>query len=77
MVESKMAVFGIKVVFQKFVMVGDDAFTLQIHMRKPYPQQHLTTERRVYNYRKGKKNFKKPIQDTGKQMTYLSYNHVT
>ena len=34
-----------------FVLIGDDAFALEKHMMKPYPQQNLTTERRVYNYR--------------------------
>ena len=34
-----------------FVLIGDDAFALKKHMMKPYPQQNLTTERRVYNYR--------------------------
>ena len=34
-----------------FVLIGDDAFALKTHMMKPYHQQNLTTERRVYNYR--------------------------
>ena len=34
-----------------FVLIGDHAFALESHMMKPYPQQSLTTERRVYNYR--------------------------
>ena len=34
-----------------FVLIGDDAFALKKHMMKSYPQQNLTTERRVYNYR--------------------------
>ena len=34
-----------------FVLIGDDAFALKRNMMKPYPQQNLTSERRVYNYR--------------------------
>ena len=34
-----------------FVLIGDDAFALESHIMKPYPQQNLTTERRVYHYR--------------------------
>ena len=34
-----------------FVLIGDDAFALKKYMMKPYLQQNLTTERRVYNYR--------------------------
>ena len=37
-----------------FVLIGDDAFALKTHMMKPYHQQNLTTERRVYNYRHSK-----------------------
>ena len=33
-----------------FVLIGDHAFALETHMMKPYPQQSLTIERRVYNY---------------------------
>ena len=34
-----------------FCLDRDDAFALKTYMMKPYPQQNLTTERRVYNYR--------------------------
>ena len=34
-----------------FCLNRDDAFALKIDMMKPFPQQNLTTERRVYNYR--------------------------
>ena len=34
-----------------FVLIGDDEFVLKTHMMKPYHQQRLKTERRVYNYR--------------------------
>ena len=37
-----------------FVLIGGDAFALKKYMMKPYPQQNLTTERRVYNYRLGR-----------------------
>ena len=33
------------------VVVGDDAFALKKFMTKLYPQQNLTTDKRVYNYR--------------------------
>ena len=56
-----------------FVVIGDDAFALETHMMKPYPQQNLTTEKRVQT----KKNFRKSVRHTGKQMAYLSYGHVT
>ncbi|KAM4052977.1 putative nuclease HARBI1 isoform 2-T2 [Anomaloglossus baeobatrachus] len=34
-----------------FVFVGDEAFPLQTHLLRPYPQSSLTPSRRVYNYR--------------------------
>ena len=34
-----------------YVFLGDDASALKSFMMKPYPQQNLTTEKRVYNYR--------------------------
>ena len=34
-----------------YVFLGDDAFALKTFMMKPYPQQNLTVEKRVYNYR--------------------------
>ena len=34
-----------------YVFVGDDAFALKKFMMKPYPQQNLTADKRVYNYR--------------------------
>ena len=34
-----------------FVLVGDDAFALKPYFMKPYPQQGLSIEKRVYNYR--------------------------
>lgn len=33
------------------VFVGDDAFALKPRMMKPYSQNGLTADRRVYNYR--------------------------
>ena len=33
------------------VLIGDDALAVKTHMMKHYPQQILTTEKRVYNYR--------------------------
>ena len=33
------------------VFFGDDAFPLKKFMMKPYPQQNLTADKRVYNYR--------------------------
>ena len=35
----------------RYVFLGDDAFALKSFMMKPFPQQGLTGERRVYNYR--------------------------
>ena len=37
-------------VIAPYVFVGDDAFTLKKFMMKPYPQQNLTADKRVYNY---------------------------
>ena len=34
-----------------YVFLGDDAFALKSFMMKPYPQQNLTVEKRIYNYR--------------------------
>ena len=34
-----------------YVFVGDDAFALKKFMMKPYPQQNLTEDKRIYNYR--------------------------
>ena len=33
-----------------FIFTGVDAFALKPYLIKPYPQQNLTTERRVHNY---------------------------
>ena len=38
-------------VIAPYVFVGDDAFALKKFMTKLYPQQNLTTDKRVYNYR--------------------------
>ena len=38
-------------VIAPYVFVGDDAFALKKFMMKPYPQQNLTADKRVYNYR--------------------------
>ena len=38
-------------VIAPYVFVGDDAFALKKFIMKPYPQQNLTAEKRVYNYR--------------------------
>ena len=34
-----------------YVFLGDDAFALKTFMMKPFPQQGLTAEKRIYNYR--------------------------
>ena len=34
-------------VIAPYVFVGDDAFALKKFMMKPYPQQNLTTDKRV------------------------------
>ena len=38
-------------VIAPYVFVGDDAFALKKFMMKPYPQQNLTADKRVDNYR--------------------------
>ena len=38
-------------VIAPYLFVGDDAFALKKYMMKPYPQQNLTADKRVYNYR--------------------------
>ena len=35
----------------RYAFLGDDAFALKRFMMKPFPQQSLTGERRIYNYR--------------------------
>ena len=54
-----------------FVLIGDDGFALKTHMMKPYPQQNLTTERRVYNYRHSRTGKILVKLYTGIQMAYL------
>ena len=34
-----------------YVFLGDDAFALKTFMMKPYPQNNLTIDKRIYNYR--------------------------
>ena len=66
MAELMSQVYGIKAHYYKrykiddalpngaiapYVFVGDDAFALKKFMMKPYPQQNLTADKRVYNYR--------------------------
>ena len=34
-----------------YVLLGDDAFALKRYMMKPYQQQNLTSDKRIYNYR--------------------------
>ena len=34
-----------------YVIVGDDAFPLKNYLIKPYPHQHLSREKRIFNYR--------------------------
>ena len=38
-------------VIAPYVFVGDDAFALEKFIMNPYPQQNLTADKRVYNYR--------------------------
>ena len=38
-------------VIAPYAFVGDDAFALKKFIMKPYPQQNLTADKRVYNYR--------------------------
>ena len=38
-------------VIAPYDFVGDNVFPLKKFMMKPYPQQNLTTDKRVYNYR--------------------------
>ena len=38
-------------VIAPYVFVGDDSFALKKFAMKPYPQQNLTADKRVYNYR--------------------------
>jgi len=46
--DDELAVSGVTL---PYVFVGDDAFALKKFMMKPYPQQNLTVDRRIYNYR--------------------------
>ena len=41
--------FGMEIML--FVFLGDDAFALKSYMMKPFPQQGLTLDKRIYNYR--------------------------
>lgn len=34
-----------------YVFVGDDAFSLEPHLLKPFPQANLNTEKKIFNYR--------------------------
>ena len=34
-----------------YVFLGDDGFALKEFMKEPYPQQNLTADKRIYNYR--------------------------
>ena len=34
-----------------YVIVGDDAFPFKTYLMKPYPHQHLSREKRIFNYR--------------------------
>lgn len=34
-----------------FIFIGDEAFALEEHVLKPFPQKSLNYERRIYNYR--------------------------
>ena len=34
-----------------YVIVGDDAFPLKTYLMKPYPHQHLSREKGIFNYR--------------------------
>ena len=39
-----------------YVCVGDDAFLLTTYMMKPYPQKHLSPDKRIFNYRLSRAN---------------------
>ena len=47
----QMMVTCIQIVKASYVLLGDDAFALKRYMMKPYPQQNLTLDKRIYNYR--------------------------
>ena len=34
-----------------YVIAGDDTFPLKTYLMKPYPHQHLSREKRIFNYR--------------------------
>ena len=42
-----------------YVFLGDDAFALKKYMMKPFPQQGLTQERRIYNYRHSRGEYRR------------------
>ena len=46
---SKDDSFPVNSVIAPYIFVGDDAFALKKFMMKPYPQQGLTADKRVYN----------------------------
>ena len=41
--------FPVNSVIAPYIFVGDDAFALKKFMMKPFPQQSLTADKRVYN----------------------------
>ena len=56
-----------------YVFVGDDAFALNKHMMKPYPQHDLTEDKRVYNYRhsRARRISENPFWYTGQQVASI------
>ena len=44
------SVLSVNGVIAPYIFVGDDTFALKKFMMKPYPQQNLTADKRVYNY---------------------------
>ena len=45
------SVLPVNGVIAPYIFVGDDTFALKKFMMKPYPQQNLTADKRVCNYR--------------------------
>ena len=56
-----------------YVLLGDDAFALKRYMMKPYPQQNLTLDKRIYNYRHSR--VRRISENLGKQVESISYKY--